>query len=92
MSPIIEGFVSFPADDQTEIREEESKDLEELEILMLGFQREYTSLGLPLVDFLRGYWTERMNDIMAGQPFSREEALQQRELGVTWKLRSESLQ
>jgi len=47
-----------------EIREEESEDLEELEILVAEFESKYRELGGTILEFLDGYWKEIMDEVM----------------------------
>ncbi|KAK3989402.1 hypothetical protein QBC44DRAFT_85771 [Cladorrhinum sp. PSN332] len=69
------------------IREEESADLHLLESLVEEFTAKFASLALPLGDFLRGYWRQRMEEILYGEDLIPKEELQgQRELGVHLKV------
>lgn len=84
-----DGFAVFDDGDRIEIQEEESADLNELETLMLEFQRAYTDLGVPLPEFLQRYWTTRMDEVMSGEEAtSEDEASRIRELGVIWDPRA----
>ncbi|KAF2144722.1 uncharacterized protein K452DRAFT_145900 [Aplosporella prunicola CBS 121167] len=47
-----------------EIREEESELLTQLEELVVEFVDKYNELGVPIVDFLEGYWTDRMEEVL----------------------------
>lgn len=83
-------FSVFDENDRVEIQEEESADLKELEKLMLEFQHAYTDLGIPLPEFLQGYWTTRMDEVMSSkEAISEDEVGQIRELGVTWEPREQ---
>lgn len=83
-------FAVFDDNDRIEIQEEESAGLDELEKLMLEFQHAYTNLGVPLPEFLEGYWTTRMDEAMSGgEAISADEASQIREWGVTWEPREQ---
>ena len=77
-------FSVFDDNNRVEIQEEESADLEQLESLMLEFRRAYTDLGASLPDFLQGYWTTRMDQVMSEEAIREDEASRIRELGVTW--------
>lgn len=78
-------FSPFNIEERQEIREEESAQIEELEILVAEFNRIYVpDVGNPMLDFFDGYWTfsmrkhREMNDI----PYTKDELEKIRELGV----------
>ncbi|PIG86531.1 hypothetical protein AARAC_002067 [Aspergillus arachidicola] len=48
----------------TEIREEEKLLLEDLEILVSEFEHRYVEMNIPLLNFLRGYWSTRMKEVL----------------------------
>ncbi|KAE8329615.1 FAD binding domain-containing protein [Aspergillus sergii] len=50
--------------DITEIREEEKLLLEDLEILVSEFEHRYLEMNIPLLNFLRGYWSTRMKEVL----------------------------
>lgn len=78
-------FCIFYEDDRIEIQEEESADLEELSVLMSEFENAFIELRVPLVDFIRRYWSMRMDQVMSGG--DEDEAQRTRELGVVWEPR-----
>lgn len=83
-------FRVFDDNARVEIQEEESADLNQLETLMLEFRHAFTDLGAPLPEFLQGYWTTRMDEVMSGnEAISEEEASRIWELGVTWEPREQ---
>ncbi|KAE8341579.1 hypothetical protein BDV24DRAFT_163416 [Aspergillus arachidicola] len=51
-------------EDITEIREEEKLLLEDLEILVSEFEHRYVEMNIPLLNFLRGYWSTRMKEVL----------------------------
>ncbi|KAL9118762.1 MAG: hypothetical protein Q9187_004691 [Circinaria calcarea] len=55
-------------EDREEIRQEQEERVEKLEALIVEFEDKYQELGIPLGNFLNGYWRQRMREVM------REEA------------------
>ncbi|KAI9658777.1 MAG: hypothetical protein M1821_002337 [Bathelium mastoideum] len=49
--------------DRREIRLEQADRVEKLETLLEEFETKFGELGLPLHEFLRGYWKERMGEV-----------------------------
>lgn len=66
-----------------EIQEEERVLIAQLEDLVAEFNFEFEKRQEPLLEFLDGYWTERMEEVLAEPDSSDEEATRQiEELGV----------
>jgi hypothetical protein len=57
-------FANYDEEDCAEIREEEDEDLQMLEELVAEFTRIYLERGISIARFLRGYWQERMDEVM----------------------------
>ncbi|KAB8226569.1 FAD binding domain-containing protein [Aspergillus novoparasiticus] len=55
---------SLSDEDIAEIREEEKLSLEDLEILVSEFEHRYLGMNIPLLNFLRGYWSTRMKEVL----------------------------
>ncbi|OJJ51815.1 hypothetical protein ASPZODRAFT_163589 [Penicilliopsis zonata CBS 506.65] len=72
------------------IQEEDTDCLKELEELLKEFNMAYTTLNVPLLQFLRGYWKKRMMEIKTKGP-DEEDIIQGQELGVFLKLEREKL-
>jgi hypothetical protein len=76
-------FTAFNEDDRREIREEQGELIDELEKLVSEFQTKYTELEVSLPDFLNGYWSVRMDEVLnPTEPMDLEECARIRELGV----------
>jgi hypothetical protein len=72
-----------PLDEVEEIRDEEHTMLDELDELVLGFESKYNDLGIPLGEFLRGYWSEQMAEVLSHETIlDKDEACRVRQLGV----------
>ncbi|EON66425.1 hypothetical protein W97_05522 [Coniosporium apollinis CBS 100218] len=75
-----------PMPDETEIdeiQEEQRIFIAQLEDLVAEFSFEFEKRQEPLLEFLDGYWTERMKEVLAEPYSSDEEAIRQiEELGV----------
>jgi ferritin len=73
----------LPLDEVEEIRDEEHTMLDELDELVLGFESKYNDLGIPLGEFLRGYWSEQMAEVLSHETIlDKDEACRVRQLGV----------
>ncbi|TGO50784.1 hypothetical protein BCON_0176g00170 [Botryotinia convoluta] len=77
-------FTPFDIGDHQDIQEEESAQIEELEILVKDFDSKYIELAQPILKFFDGYWRSRMldYDIINTKPYTRDELEKIRELGV----------
>ncbi|KAF7905751.1 hypothetical protein EAF00_000030 [Botryotinia globosa] len=64
--------------------EEESSQIEELEVLVQDFESKYIELAQPILKFFDGYWRSRMldYDIINTKPYTQDELEKIRELGV----------
>lgn len=64
----INWFVSalnpFDEEDALEIHDEERHMIEELESLVVEFQSEYETLGIPLWEYIQRHWCDRMSDYL----------------------------
>ena len=77
------NFKAFDDSNRIEIQEEESVDINTLATLMSEFEEAYNDLGIPFLEFISGYWTTRMNEIMnTDEPIDDDEARRIRELRV----------
>lgn len=77
------GFHQFPTNDREEIQEEEEKTIQQLEDLVAEFEEKYHELEIHLLDFLDGYWSQRMHEISKpNRKELRKERTTMRELGV----------
>lgn len=68
-------------DDIAEVQAEERLLIEQLEELVSEFELKYRELGVSLPEFLRGYWAERMEEVLA-EGFDEDEARSMGEVGV----------
>lgn len=68
-------------DDIAEVHEEERFLIDQLEQLVSEFVVKYTELCLSLPEFLRGYWAERMKEVLT-EAFDEDEAHAIEEAGV----------
>jgi hypothetical protein len=76
-------FAYYEEEDCAEIREEEDEDLQMLEELVAEFTRIYLERGISIIRFLRGYWRERMDEVMQRNGDMDLEAISKiRETGV----------
>ena len=79
-------FAAFDDGERAETQDEESENLNKLAVLMLEFEHAYIALGVPLPEFLKGYWRTRMDEVMSGEEAIDEDEVRRiRELGVTWE-------
>ncbi|KAJ5370920.1 uncharacterized protein N7496_007012 [Penicillium cataractarum] len=70
-------------DEIAEIREESVRGIEELEQLVLDLEAAFARLGLPLIEFLEGYWHTRMVEhLLKRDPYNEEHDREARNLGV----------
>ena len=82
---IIPGLIWTRHDstERKEIHDEERFLISELETLVVEFAEKYTELGVSLLDFLKGYWKTRMEQIeWEEEPLDDEEIAKIEELGV----------
>ncbi|TGO50978.1 hypothetical protein BOTNAR_0373g00100 [Botryotinia narcissicola] len=77
-------FTPFDIGDHQDIQEEESSQIEELELLVQDFESKYIELAQPILKFFDGYWRSRMldYDIINTKPYTQDELEKIRELGV----------
>ncbi|KAL4781649.1 hypothetical protein BJX76DRAFT_359684 [Aspergillus varians] len=68
-------------DDVAEVQEEDRLLIEQLEDLVSEFELKYRESQVPLPEFLKGYWTSRMEEVLEEQ-FDDEEARAMQEVGV----------
>lgn len=67
----------------TEIRQENGSVIETLEILVSEFEAKFVELGLPLIEFLEGYWHTRMIEhLLERDPYNEEHDRGARSIGV----------
>ena len=64
-------------EDREEIRQEQDERVEKLEALILEFEDKYQELGIPLGDFMDGYWRRRTREVMREQVAIDREQLSQ---------------
>lgn len=66
-----------------EIRDEEAALIEQLEDLVVEFEKEFALRGSSIIPFLEGYWKQKMDEVLReNPPLSPEEDAQLREIGV----------
>lgn len=66
-----------------EIRQESRNDIAFLEKLMLEFEATFDELGLPLIEFLEGYWHTRMvQHVLERDPYDEKHDREARSIGV----------
>jgi hypothetical protein len=66
-----------------EIRQENKPVIETLEILVSEFEAKFDELGLPLIEFLEGYWHIRITEhILERDPYNEEHDQGARSIGV----------
>ncbi|TGO34389.1 hypothetical protein BHYA_0199g00130 [Botrytis hyacinthi] len=77
-------FTPFDIGDHQDIQEEESSQIEELELLVQDFESKYIELSQPILKFFDGYWRSCMldYDIINTKPYTHDELEKIRELGV----------
>ncbi|KAE8315369.1 FAD binding domain-containing protein [Aspergillus transmontanensis] len=68
--------------DITEIREEEKLLLEDLEILVSEFEHRYLEMNIPLLNFLRGYWSTRMKEVLFQRKHPSFEIVEATQIGI----------
>ncbi|KAI9645235.1 hypothetical protein NHQ30_005969 [Ciborinia camelliae] len=78
------SFTPFNAENRQDIQEEESAQIEELEILVAEFEAKYLELGQPILEFFDGYWSSRMQEHKEThtKPYTEDELEKIHELGV----------
>lgn len=70
-------------EDRREIREEQKEQVDRLESLLVELEDKFQELGVPFVDFMEGYWHDRMKEVVAEQvPVNKDEL---RRIGVLMK-------
>ena len=80
-------YCSFPKladvelDDIAEVQEEERFLIDQLEHLVSQFELKYKELCVSLPEFLRGYWVDRMDEVLT-EVFDEDEAHAMEEAGV----------
>lgn len=66
-----------------EIRDEERLSISRLETLVAEFEEKYIELGVPVSEFLKGYWRARMDEVPEEEePLDEEEIARIRNVGV----------
>lgn len=70
------------SEETSEIRDEESAMIVQLNELMVEFDRKYDELDVGIRQFLEGYWHTRMEEVLQEKHISRDEAMKVREIGV----------
>jgi hypothetical protein len=67
----------------SEIHEENKAGIEVLDRLMLEFEEKFDELGLPLIEFLEGYWHTRMvQHLLERDPYNENHDREARKIGV----------
>ena len=58
--------------------------MSELDALTREFEEEYARRNIPLLDFLKGYWSTRMEEIQKrhSEPLTQEQISSLKEVGV----------
>lgn len=75
--------VRFPDPEETsEIRDEESAMIEQLDELMVEFDGKYDELGVGIREFLDGYWHTRMDEVLHEHDIDPDESLKVQAIGV----------
>ena len=59
-----------------EIQEEQAEQIEKLETLLKEFDNKYEESGSTFNDFMDGYWTDRMNEVLTEEGPVDHEALE----------------
>ncbi|UDD65780.1 hypothetical protein AFCA_012950 [Aspergillus flavus] len=75
-------------EDIAEIREEEKVLLEDLEALVSEFKHRYLEMNIPLLNFLRGYWSTLMKEVLFQQKDPNFEIVKEaKQFGIqlTWE-------
>lgn len=66
-----------------EILDEDRLGVEALETLVAEFDAKFDELGLPIMDFMQGFWYTRMIEYLSARdPYDQEHVVQSRKLGV----------
>lgn len=66
-----------------EILDEERLGLEDLESLVVEFNDKFDEMGVPIMEFLQGYWLVRIRFfLLERDPYDEEHAVESRKLGV----------
>jgi hypothetical protein len=66
-----------------EILDEERLGLEDLESLVAEFNDKFDEMGIPIMEFLQGYWLGRINlFLLERDPYDEEHTVESRKLGV----------
>ncbi|KAB8203410.1 FAD binding domain-containing protein [Aspergillus parasiticus] len=73
---------SLSDEDIAEIREEEKLSLEDLEILVSEFEHRYLERNIPLFNFLRGYWSIRMKEVLFQRKDPNFEIVEAKQIGI----------
>lgn len=77
-------------DEIEEILDEERLRLKDLEQLMNEFEAKFDELGLPIMDFLDGYWHTRMMSFLSERdPYDEEHVMGARRIGVKLEVEEE---
>lgn len=81
-----------PGDEEeiSQIRDEHSASIRQLDELMLEFDGKYDELGVGVPEFLGGYWRTRMDEVLEEQDIQPDKAIKFREIGVILSDRGES--
>lgn len=73
--------------DLNEIREEQEEELQVFEQLVSEFEAQYDALGLPIMDFLRGVWSDRMIEFHSTHAdFDEKHHEETRSLGISLEI------
>jgi hypothetical protein len=73
----------FADEEAVQIHEEERLLIQKLEDLVAEFDAKYEELGIPLTEFLTGYWRTRMDEVLKrDEKLYTEEVKKMREVGV----------
>ncbi|KAL8787489.1 MAG: hypothetical protein Q9195_007736 [Heterodermia aff. obscurata] len=73
-----DSIIYEPYDDQEiqEIQDEQAEDMEKLEALLIEFENKYEESGSSLQEFLGGYWSNRMKEVLSEEGPVDHEALE----------------
>lgn len=81
------GCFKFESREEEEIREildEEKSGIIELEKLLDELKIKFDELGLPVMEFLEGYWHTRMIEVLSHRdPYDEEHIMESRRIGIT---------
>ncbi|KAI9703670.1 MAG: hypothetical protein M1836_007440 [Candelina mexicana] len=86
------GVIFEPYDDEeiVEMNEEQAELIERFETLLGEFDSKYVENGVPLSDFLGGYWKDRMAEVASEEGPINHDALQK--IGVTLRKTSRTVE